>query len=222
MAGDWIKFVVDTFEKPEVINIADDLCISNEHAIGCLVKVWCWFDKQSHDGHVKNVKDKYIDHITCVEGFAKAMEHAGWLTISNKGLTMPRFDRHNGKSSKKRILTTERKRKERTRNKCDISVTKEEKSREKEKDKKENHSSKIAPPTIEQVDEYVATREVKIDSKSFVDYYQASNWMRGKNKIKDWKACVRNWERSQKMSVPQQSTTKHRQSVDSVLKSQGY
>ena len=54
------------------------------------------------------------------------------------------------------------------------------------------------PPTREELKEYVLERGVNIDIDRFLDYYQANGWMVGKNKMKDWKATVRNWSRSQR------------------------
>ena len=34
-----------------------------------------------------------------------------------------------------------------------------------------------------------------MDAARFVDYYQAIGWHQGSNRIRDWKACVRNWAR---------------------------
>ncbi|MCG7949126.1 MAG: hypothetical protein N0C84_22575 [Candidatus Thiodiazotropha taylori] len=222
MAGDWVKFQVDTFEKPEVIRIADDLGIPEEHVAGCLLRAWCWFDKQSRDGHAANVTEKYIDRITSVTGFANAMQKVGWLIMDGDGLTVPNFDRHNGKSAKSRALAADRKRTERSRNERDKSVTREEKRRSKEKDKKESRSQKFIPPTVEQVAEYVQTREIKINPQAFVDFYKAANWMRGKTKIRDWKACVRTWESNLRETNQQQSKPPARKSVDDVLSEQGY
>lgn len=142
MAGDWVKFEVDTFEKPEVIKMADELGIPEEHVAGCLLKVWCWFDKQSRDGHVSSVTEKYIDRVTSVTGFVQAMQEVGWLIVSDDGLCLPKFDRHNGKSAKSRALTTDRKRMERSRSERDISVTREEKRKENSKRK----SEPVIPP----------------------------------------------------------------------------
>lgn len=141
MAGDWVKFEIDTFEKPEVIKIADDLEIPEEHVAGCLLKVWCWFDRQSRDGHVLSVTEKYIDRLTSVTGFAEAMQKVGWLIMSDDGLTIPNFDRHNGKSAKNRSLATDRKRRERSRNNRDFDVTREEKRREKENTKRKSETT---------------------------------------------------------------------------------
>jgi hypothetical protein len=43
-----------------------------------------------------------------LEGFAASLEKVGWLTIDENGISVPKFDRHNGESAKKRALKTER------------------------------------------------------------------------------------------------------------------
>lgn len=69
-----------------------------------------------------------------------------------------------------------------------------------EKPKKEvvksEKASRFIPPTVQEVVDYCLERGNSIDAQHFVDYYQSNNWMRGKNKIKDWKACVRTWEKN--------------------------
>ncbi|MES9826546.1 MAG: hypothetical protein ABW127_19165 [Candidatus Thiodiazotropha endolucinida] len=149
MAGDWVKFQIDTFEKPEVIKIADDLGIPEEHAAGCLLKVWCWFDRQSRDGHVLSVTEKYIDRLTRVTDFAQVMQKVGWLILSDDGLTIPNFDRHNGTSAKTRVLAAERKRKERSLNNRDVDVTREEKRRIKENTKRKSELEAPSCPHAE-------------------------------------------------------------------------
>jgi hypothetical protein len=54
----------------------------------------------------------------------------------------------------------------------------------------------FTPPTIQEVEEYTSTRPTKIDSERFIDFYLSKGWMIGKNKMKDWKAAVRNWEKN--------------------------
>lgn len=57
-------------------------------------------------------------------------------------------------------------------------------------------SNRFKPPSIDEVIQYCNERQNQVDASKFVDYYETSNWMRGKNKIKDWKACVRTWEKN--------------------------
>ena len=63
------------------------------------------------------------------------------------------------------------------------------------------------PPTLEEVEAYCKERGNNINPQSFVDFYSSKGWMVGKNKMKDWKACVRTWEqRSRDNTQPRQST----------------
>ena len=57
--------------------------------------------------------------------------------------------------------------------------------------------SRFVPPSVEEVQAYCAERRNGVDAQRFVDYYSASGWKRGKTPIKDWKACVRTWERGE-------------------------
>lgn len=57
-------------------------------------------------------------------------------------------------------------------------------------------------PTLEEVKEYCEEKKSSVDPQAFFDYYSKVGWVYGKNKlpIKDWKACVRTWERNNKDS----------------------
>jgi hypothetical protein len=55
---------------------------------------------------------------------------------------------------------------------------------------------RFVPPTVEQVRAYCLERCNQIDPQQFVDFYAATDWTRGKTKLKDWKAAVRTWERN--------------------------
>ena len=53
------------------------------------------------------------------------------------------------------------------------------------------------PPTVEEVREYCISRNNRVDPERFVDYYASIGWMVGRNKMEDWKAKVRSWERNE-------------------------
>ena len=133
MAGDWIKFETVTPDKPEVFQIAAELGISPEAAVGHLLRVWIWADQQSLDGHALCVTDVTLDAVSRRDGFATAMRNAGWLHGKDGKLALPNFERHNGESAKKRALSTRRKQRERaekpSRNERDKNATREEKRR---------------------------------------------------------------------------------------------
>ena len=79
------------------------------------------------------------------------------------------------------------------------------KIKEKEKERENERTSSLAalsekksrfvPPTIEEVKTYCEERKNGINPETFVDFYSSKNWMVGKTKMVDWKACVRTWEK---------------------------
>lgn len=66
---------------------------------------------------------------------------------------------------------------------------------DKDIDKKEK--SGFRPPTPEEVSSYCKERNNHINPQSFIDYYEVGGWVRGKTKIKNWRACVRTWEKNE-------------------------
>ena len=73
-----------------------------------------------------------------------------------------------------------------------------DKDKYKDDDKKGNgaREARFTPPSIEEVAAYCQERGNGVDAARFVDFYSSKGWMVGKTKMKDWKAAVRNWERS--------------------------
>lgn len=62
-------------------------------------------------------------------------------------------------------------------------------------------------PSVDEVRAYCSERNNKVDAQAFVDFYESKGWYVGKNKMKDWKAAVRTWERTSKPSdKPKQSS----------------
>lgn len=66
---------------------------------------------------------------------------------------------------------------------------------------------RFIPPTIEEVAAYCQKRGNGVDANRFVSHYAAIGWMIGKNKMRDWQAAVRTWERNNRQT-PQQVTPK--------------
>lgn len=85
---------------------------------------------------------------------------------------------------------------ERTASEQPVNTNKNE--RIKELKKKDIKSIAFASPTVENVIGYCNENGYKIDAERFIDFYSSKGWMVGKNKMKDWKAAVRNWCRSEK------------------------
>ena len=63
---------------------------------------------------------------------------------------------------------------------------------------------RFTPPTVEEVCNYCYERNNNVDPERFVDYYTSNGWVVGKNKMKDWKAAVRTWEKRETATTQQQ------------------
>ena len=87
--------------------------------------------------------------------------------------------------------------------------TRKEKEKEEEREKESENDSycspppptgpqRFVPPTLAEVQSYVAERQSPVDPQGFIDFYASKGWMVGKTPMKDWKAACRNaetWER---------------------------
>ena len=57
--------------------------------------------------------------------------------------------------------------------------------------------SRFLSPSVEEVKAYCDERQNGIDPEQFVDYYEARGWeVRPGQKMRDWKASVRTWEKN--------------------------
>lgn len=63
---------------------------------------------------------------------------------------------------------------------------------------KKNDKNIFIPPSLLDVIEYCKERKNNVDAETWINHYTAKGWMIGKNKMKDWKAAVRTWEKSNK------------------------
>ena len=108
MAGDWIKFELTTMDKPEVCLIADLAGIDPDAVVGKLMRVWGWFDQQTENGNAPSVSKKLLDRAVGVTGFCEHMKSVGWMAEADGMISLPHFERHNGKTAKNRLLTAKR------------------------------------------------------------------------------------------------------------------
>lgn len=69
------------------------------------------------------------------------------------------------------------------------------KRKDESKDSSKREKSKFLPPTLDEVIAYCNERNNGIDPEAFIDFYESKGWMIGKNKMKDWKAAIRTWEK---------------------------
>lgn len=72
------------------------------------------------------------------------------------------------------------------------------KGKESKPKKSASRAKPFVKPTREEVRAYCIERDNNVDPDKFYDYYEATGWMIGKKKMKDWKAAIRTWERNSK------------------------
>jgi len=61
-----------------------------------------------------------------------------------------------------------------------------------------NKKALFKKPTLDEVKNYCILRKNNIEAEAFIDFYESKDWLIGKNKMKNWKACVRTWESREK------------------------
>lgn len=75
-------------------------------------------------------------------------------------------------------------------------------------------TKKFVKPTIEEIKQYAEDylKEkgflITFNAEHFFDFYESKGWFVGKNKMKDWKAALRNWINTDNKKVPYPIATK--------------
>ena len=65
-------------------------------------------------------------------------------------------------------------------------------------------------PSVQEIKDYCLERNNGIDAEQFFDFYESKGWLVGKNKMKNWQAAVRTWEKRKQ----QNPTSKIDQQLD--------
>ena len=136
MAGDWIKVNRSVGRCPQIVRIASALKADICFAIGGVVSVWWLFDEQTEDGILVGYSADMLDKIVQCPGITTAMANVGWMIIdkddSIETLIIPEFEKHMGKSARRRMQESLRKKNVRKMSASDAEKvrTREEKRRE--------------------------------------------------------------------------------------------
>ena len=210
----WIKLKTDFFNREDI-----DFLLSQEN--GCqyvvLYQMLC-LNTANSNGFLENkineviipydikkiVRDtKYFDYDTVAVALELFKKLGLIYEQENKILKISNFEDMVGSetSSAKRVREWRKKKLLQ----CNTDVTQEIRDKSIEyRDidnksidiKKENIKRKsFVKPTIEEIQSYCLERNNGINAEAFYDFYESKDWFVGKNKMKDWKACVRTWEK---------------------------
>ena len=105
MADDWIKMRCDLAADPAVIAVAARLGLNESHVVGLCHRLWSWASRHTTTGKARGVTVLWLDRFIGFNGFASALAEVGWLKVTDRGITISKFDRHNSQSAKTRALT---------------------------------------------------------------------------------------------------------------------
>lgn len=210
MAGDWIKMESATPDKPEVLALTVKMGWDDpDLTVGKLFKLWRWFDQHTTEGNAAGVTPALLDRYFGVTGFVTALTQVGWLNVTNDGISLPNFDRHNGASAKQRSLTAKRVANHKSNAKANAEgnapivnspLPREEKRREEKSNSKEPkgsyiRASKKCPDSFvvtDELSEWAKTDcpliNVASETAAFKDYTFSSAKT-------DWIGTWRNWMR---------------------------
>ena len=214
----WIKITTDIFDDEKILLIES---LPDSYAI---ITVWfkllCLAGKQNNSGVFMMGRVAYTDKMLAtifrmkeatVTMALRIFEEFGMVEIIDGVITIPNWGKHQNlegielarEKTRQRVAAYRSRQKELAQ--CNVTdcysnvtVTHTDKERDKEGEKDIiSEPKRFTPPTVEQVAEYCKERNNAVVSEKFVTYYSSIGWKVGKNKMKDWKAAVRTWERSE-------------------------
>lgn len=140
-----------------------------------------------------------ISHATCVKAI-KQLEAYELIYVVRQGLNRPnkvyirKSKKYTSHGSIKTILPEVQNLNTNNTNKSKTEMNETEKRKRAGKPASSPRAT-FTPPTLEEVQAYCQDRGNNIDPESFLDFYASKGWMVGRNKMRDWKATVRTWER---------------------------
>lgn len=215
----WIKIETTLPQKPEVVKISAILQKKSAEIVGGLVLLWCLTDGLTEDGFLRFYGRREIDRAVGVKGFCAALEQVGWVKLEADGARLVNYEKHNGRSAKKRAENARRakasydKKAELKREEGEVSHAKSaETSRKKEIQRREEkrvlsgreYSAReareepslsrgdfVAPGVKEVLDWAVAESLPVGEAEKFWLWQQARGW----EGCRDWEAAARLWMR---------------------------
>lgn len=123
MAGEWIKVRTNLWDDPRVSQLCDLVDVAEATIVGGLYWLWATADEHTETGLLNGMSVTAIDRKTGIRGFGAALVSIGWLESTPEGVTLVRFDEHNGASAKARAVTAKRVAKHRSHSAGDGDVT---------------------------------------------------------------------------------------------------
>lgn len=176
------------WDDPRVAALCDACDCGEAQIVGALYWLWATADQHTEDGLMPGLTLRQIDRKTGVAGFGAALVAIGWIAEGDGGVTLSRFDEHNGASAKRRCTEAQRKANVRT-----VSAS--------DADKQQTDAGQIPPNCVareEKIREEKTPPTPKGEPAGFVAFWDA--WP--KTSRKGGKAeCLKTWTKANCESV---------------------
>lgn len=139
-----------------------------------------------------------------VERFLKELEESNQIEPQKNNvitlLSICNYDEYQSSEPQTEPQTDHRKTTDEPQTDPNKNVNKEKNKKNDNNIGKAETAKRFTPPTIEEVQIYISEKGYSVDAEKFVAFYQSKNWMVGKNKMKDWRAAILTWEKSDKQT----------------------
>lgn len=66
-----------------------------------------------------------------------------------------------------------------------------------QKPSRKRETKSFTKPSLQEVKDYISENSFLVDPEAFYDYYESNGWMINKNRMKDWQATIRRWNRTE-------------------------
>ena len=73
-------------------------------------------------------------------------------------------------------------------------------------------SSRFQKPTIEEIRQYCLEKGYNVDAEQFFNFYESKGWVVGKSPMKNWRAAVSTWNKTEK-EIPQRKRESRKESA---------
>ena len=210
----WLKLTEDFFTKPKIKKLRK-IAGGDTYTI-IYLKLQLLSLKNEGTLFFEGIEDNFIEELALnIDEDVDNIKFTVLYLINQKLLeevesdefSLPETKAAIGKESESapRVRKLREKRKEEKSLQCNMPVTlcnteieiEIEKELEIKKDIKKKREYFIIP-SLEEITLYCSERKNSVDPEKFSDFYTSKGWFVGKNKMKDWKSAVRNWERNNK------------------------
>ena len=210
----WIKLKTDIFEDEKMLLIQG--MPKGDTLIVIWIKMLCLAGKLNQDGYFLLSNEvpydfKMLSTVlkrkeNVVKNAVEVFKKYGLVEIKDGVISITNWNKHQslqGFESRKEYMREYMKKRRSKQNVNESKVNSKPNvspiDKEEDKDKEININNRaFVKPTVEEVRAYCLERNNGIDAETFISFYESKGWMIGKNKMKDWKAAVRTWERSRK------------------------